>query len=78
MKLFVWADPYRVTYGSSAVFAVAETVEEARREAARGNWYSYVEFPHAHGGSADALAAKLGEPTRVVDLPCAEWHEWTE
>ena len=30
MKLFVWNDPYGVSYGMSQYIAVAETVEQAR------------------------------------------------
>jgi hypothetical protein len=78
MKLFVWADPYRISYGTSMVFAVAETVEQAREiAAAQTRHYSYAQYasePHA----AYSGSVKLGEPTRVVDLPCAEWHEWSE
>jgi hypothetical protein len=72
MKLFIWAEPYRVDYGTSAVFAVAETVEQARAIARGAPAYKYVEFGY---GIRDY---DLGEPTRVVDLPCAEWHEWSE
>jgi len=72
VKLFVWSDPYPVNYGTSAVFAVAETVEQAREIAQGAPAYTYVEFRDGTGGR------ELGEPTRVVDLPCAEWHEWSE
>ena len=35
--------------------------------------YRYVQFER------DIVpSAVLGEPTRIVDLPCAEWHEWSE
>lgn len=73
MKMFVWSDPYRVSYGSSMVMAVAETVDDARRIAKSAPRYTYNEF---HQG--DGCEIELGEPTRIVDLPCAEWHEWSE
>lgn len=73
MKLFVWASPYRIDYGSTMVFAVAETEEEARRIVEGAPKYRYCEFEQGTGGGV-----KLGSPTRVVDLPCAEWHEWQE
>lgn len=76
MKLFVWCDPYHVNYGSSMVFAVAETEEEARNEAAKGLAYKYGEYKQ--DGDFSALAGKLGKPARIVDCPCAEWHEWSE
>lgn len=74
MKLFVWTGPYPVSYGSSVVFAIAETVEEARIVAARGKLYSFAEYEQ----KADMAQYALGEPTRIVDLPCAEWYEWEE
>lgn len=78
MKLFVWADPYTIPYGSSLLIAVAETVEEAREAASsRSVTYSYGKHKQGTNNRHDA-AADLGEPTRVVDIPCAEWHEWEE
>lgn len=73
MKLFVWERPYTVFYGSSMLIAVAESVEEAKRIAKSAPGYSYTIFDGHPNRSV-----KLGEPTRVVDLPCAEWHEWSE
>ena len=77
MKLFVWANPYSVSYGTSAVFAVAETIEEAREAAKAGTGYAFVEFNQP---VPDAAQIPLGEPTRVVEIngPVAEWHEWSE
>lgn len=74
MKLYVWVDPYDVSYGSSLVFAIAGSVEEARLMAAKGNAYAYGK----HSQPIPMQASKLKEPTRIVDLPCAEWHEWSE
>lgn len=76
MKLFIWADPYRVSYGSSMVFAVAANLTAAKKQAAKGIAYAYCKYP-ADWSPSD-LAAKLGEPLRILDLPCAEWHEWRE
>jgi hypothetical protein len=77
VKLFIWADPYRVTYGSSLLVAVAETVEEAKEIAqTKAKSYSYGKYENTLRGAGFAI--DLGEPTRVVDLPCAEWHEWSE
>ncbi len=73
MKLYVWANPYKVRYGSSMVFAIAESLEAAKQQARHGDGYSYGEFSNAAPTNTE-----LGEPTRVVDLPCAEWHEWSE
>lgn len=73
MKLYVWADPYQVSYGSSMVFAVAENEEAARAQVEGAPAYSFGQYEQKPGGGI-----KLGEPTRVVELPCAEWHEWQE
>lgn len=77
MKLYVWANPYSVSYGSSMVFAVAETEEAAREQCTRG-----VEWKYGDLGSGEVqpwmAKVELGKPSRVVDLPCAEWHEWSE
>lgn len=75
MKLFFWNDPYPVSYGSSSVFVVAETVEQARELAKTGKHYSYGEYLNEERSMS---SIELGAPTRVVDLPCAEWHEWHE
>lgn len=73
MKLFVWVDPYPVSYGSSLVFAVASDLEEARKVAKSGGAYAYGRHLQDHSPGVE-----LGEPDRVLPLPCAEWHEWSE
>lgn len=77
MKLFVWERPYPIHHGASLVFAVARSLEEAREVAARGKVYLNCQDDVSHEW-LDSYALRLGEPTRVVDLPCAEWHEWEE
>jgi alkanesulfonate monooxygenase SsuD/methylene tetrahydromethanopterin reductase-like flavin-dependent oxidoreductase (luciferase family) len=72
MKLYIWVNPYRVSYGSSLVFAVAESEEAARLAARTGDAYTFWKYP------APMPGATLGVPDRVVDLPAAEWHEWRE
>lgn len=74
LKLFVWNKPYHVMYGQSMVFAVAETLDEAREQARKGDAYCYGEYEDP--GAPRAI--ELGEPTRVSSLPCAEWHKWSE
>jgi len=75
MKLFVWADPYQVFYGNSMLFAAAETVEEAKELASKAHMYQYT--AHSNCVASDHLASALGDPIRILDLPCAEWHEWS-
>ena len=68
MKLYVWEQPYPVLYGSSIIYAVASSLDDARDEARR----SFEATEHV------ARMPQLGEPTRVRDFPCAGWHEWSE
>lgn len=75
MKLFIWADPYSIRYGSTMLLAVAETEDAARKIAEGAPRYKYAQYRSA-GETGGGI--KLREPTRVVDLPCAEWHEWQE
>lgn len=73
-RLYVWTEPYQVSYGGSIVFAIARNLEEAKATAKIGTKWSFGQFddgpmnwPH-----------DLGEPTRVLGLPCAEWYHWEE
>jgi predicted RNase H-like HicB family nuclease len=75
MKMFIWADPYSVSYGSTIYTAVAETVEEAREMAKTAPAYAFTEYKEKN---TPGPSVKLGEPTRVVDLPCGEWNYWSE
>jgi hypothetical protein len=57
------------------VFAIAETVE-----AAEALCLSRAAKWHTFGTPTEYYewTKPLGQPTRIVDLPCAEWHEWSE
>ena len=72
MKLYVWSDPYDVVYGSSLLFVVAESVEAAKEIARVGTAWKYGKYRNTTPGVV------LGDPTRVLELPCAEWHHWEE
>ena len=74
MKLFVWCDPYDVSYGSTMVFAVADDLAAAKAQARVGQGYSYGQYEDHKA----PVTLELGEPTRIVELPCAEWHMWQE
>jgi hypothetical protein len=74
MKLFIWSNPYKVNYGSSMLFAVAETLEQAKELAITSKSYCYNEYPNMKGN----INISLKDPIRILDLPCAEWHEWSE
>jgi hypothetical protein len=80
MKLYVWCDPYPVHGGggwvnsASMVFAVANNLREAKMLAKKGP--KFEDFSTEM--DSDMSEVQLGKPTRVVKLPCAEWHEWCE
>lgn len=77
LKLFVWADPWRVSYGSSVLYAVAETEAEARQLACKGRRFSYTKYEEELADMT-RVVEELGHPTRVVDVPCAEYNQWSE
>ena len=73
MKLYVWNDPYSVPYGMSLFFAVADSVDQARRIALDAAAFKGgLHYPES------TPVITLGEPDRIMDLPCGEWHEWSE
>lgn len=76
MKLYIWVDPYKIVTGASMVIAVAENVDEARKIALEGSAWYYGDQPLETRD--DVVQTQLGEPTRILDLPCAEWYEWAE
>lgn len=76
MKLFIWNNPFKESYGGSFVFAVAKTEDEARRIATTADVMAYGEYDE--GPLSSRLEKPLGEPTRVLDLPCAEAYRWSE
>ena len=78
MKLFIWADPYQVNYGSSMLMCVAKNLREAKKLAKIGKTYSYVVYLNKHSSGKAAIVKGLGKPLRILNLPCAEWHEWSE
>lgn len=73
MKLYVWVDPYQVSYGSSLVFAIAEDLDAAKEQARTGTAFAYGKYSEPTPSNVI-----LGDPDRIVDLPCAEWHMWSE
>lgn len=71
MKVYVWEDPYQVTYGSSLIIAVASSIEEAKKVVKEQKTFS--QWTHKK-----TWPIELGEPTRILEAPCCEWHEWSE
>lgn len=75
LKMYVWADPYSVAYGSSKLVVVAENLRAAKKLAKTGAAYSYGQYSQSNDF---ARAIVLGKPDRVMSLPYAEWDEWRE
>lgn len=77
MKLFVWNRPYSVKYGGPCLYVVAETIEQARQAALHAGVEEYGDG----GGSFDPVElnkAIAAEPTRILEVPCAEIYQWSE
>lgn len=74
MKLYVWNDPFRISYGGSCLYVIAES-EDAARAMAQSAGVS--EFGHKPEGSIP-IQIELGAPDRVHDLPHAECYTWAE
>lgn len=85
MNLYVWNNPYRVNYGASILFVMAESIEEAKRKAIRAKWFKHgYEKKYrdelerkSYQDYAKAVISELGEP-RIVGPITAEFHEWSE
>lgn len=77
MNLYVWNNPYPVTYGASVLYVVAESEEQARALAPSAMIRDFgmesrkdAQLQHAYH--------RLGAPDRVLPVPCAEVYEWSE
>lgn len=80
MKLFIWLDPYHVSYGASILYVIAGTEEKAREHAMTSIVMSYGTPNHP---PEIYCAADLPAPTRVIELTpeqpaYAEIYEWSE
>ncbi len=74
MKLYVWNNPYQVSYGGSCLYVLANDVEEARRLAMTAVDAS---FGDVHK-SPVAVDVSGKEPDRVIEAPYAECFHWEE
>jgi len=73
MKLYVWNTPYHIDYGSTCLYAIASSEDEARKIAENANVSKYGYEPRG------IAPIKLDRPPdRVHDLPYAEVYQWSE
>lgn len=80
MKLYIWNEPYKVSYGGACIYVVASSLEEAR-ELAKTAPIAYYGNPAGVGatlGVSRVAMTEIGEPSRVLDVPCAECFHWEE
>lgn len=71
MKLYIWDDPYDVNYGSSLLIVAADSLSEARLMAKKA--------PHGvYSFKSKGVDVDKKKPSRVKNLPYAEYHEWSE
>lgn len=76
-KLFIWNDPFDVDYGGCCLYVVASNIEEARGIAARAGISEFGHPPREQKVGSEK-AARLGEPSRILDAPCGELYYWQE
>lgn len=81
MRMYIWEAPAKIPHGHCRYIAVAWNVAQARELAlkAKGYFFDHEFDPLGDNGEIPPPEKIiLGEPTRVVELPCAEWHVWSE
>ena len=73
MKLFVWNDTESPAWGGACLYIIAETLEEAKRQAK-------ITFVSKFGEAPNTIndIEILSEPDRVHELPYAELYWWKE
>lgn len=76
MKLYVWNEPHRIEYGSTCLYAIAESEDEARAIALTARVSDFGWPPKDNAGVS---ASDINRPPdRVHDLPYAEVYQWSE
>jgi hypothetical protein len=82
MNLYVWVDPYEVSYGSSLAFAIAPSEDAARKILCSGVKSKAFSYGNCTNGfpNDEWMETIKGPPTRVVPIGrgVGEWHEWSE
>jgi hypothetical protein len=75
MKIYIWNEPYQVSWGGSFLFIAAESEEQARLLAAIAPKCGY-----GYRASNDKPLGniELGPPSRVIDVPGGECYWWSE
>jgi hypothetical protein len=74
VKLYIWNNPYSVSYGGSFLYALADNEDEARKQALSVRITHFGMDPY----EAPIELKDLGAPDRVLDGPCAEVFQWSE
>ncbi len=75
MKLYVWNQPFSVSYGGSILYVLAENLTQARKKALAA---LDVGFGTSYPDGRTRELKDLGKPDRVIDQPYAEVYWWSE
>jgi hypothetical protein len=75
LKMYIWVDPYAVSYGTSMAYAVAKSADQAKEILRNSKNFAYGQYEQK---DKPGQHCELGEPDRVLDLPCGEWVYWEE
>ena len=75
MKLFIWNNPYSVSYGGSCLYVLANNLSEARKLALSSQDASF-------GGpwkeKKVGIDVSKKKPDRIITKPYAEVYHWEE
>ena len=74
MNLYIWNNPYHVTYGGTCLYALASNLREARHIALN----SVIAVHGSTHAKKKIFMDKLGKPSRIISKPYAEVYEWSE
>jgi len=74
IKLYIWNQPYQVSYGSSIAYVLARSEDEARNEL-RAAHVSQYGYRHEEKTTNCYLDKK---PDRILSAPFCEIYEWSE
>lgn len=74
MKLFVWYEPYDIKWGGSALYVMAEDLEQAKKLAAE----KVPVMPDSRGEYYFKSLKNMPEPDMIFDGPSAVIYEWSE
>lgn len=76
MKLYVWNNPYEVSYGGSCLYVIADSLRSARKLTKKALDTGFG-MPYCDNSLNGCNVDKI-KPSRVHKLPHAEMYSWSE